>query len=264
MSKNNKITIINSSNIHIKNSAVDDSTTSYRCNGGGLNVVIVDDDKNSGESLKDVIKYRGHNVTLIDEGMKFINRISNNSEKIDIIFMDYHTNEIDVCEVNFSDSISDKNIQRSHNKSKTDNRIIRLDGDYDSDNTSNSDSLSMDINSDIESINSDVDEVTGTYVTRLARSCFDLNVPIFGYTGDNSTEAIADFKASKFKGVFVKPVSISLINNFFEIMENEYAMNNNSLKEFSQSTILKIKKLSMKNKNLIFFKESTKAEKNKK
>ena len=103
MSKNNKITIINSSNIYIKNSAVDDSTTSYRCNGGGLNVVIVDDDKNSGESLKDVIKYRGHNVTLIDEGMKFINRISNNSEKIDIIFMDYHTNEIDVCEVNFSE-----------------------------------------------------------------------------------------------------------------------------------------------------------------
>jgi hypothetical protein len=61
----------------------------------------------------------------------------------------------------------------------------------------------------------------------------------------------------------VKPVSASLINNFFDIIESEYSIGG-KLGDFSQSTILKIKKLSMKNKNLIFFKESEKGEKKKK
>lgn len=58
-----------------------------------LNILIVDDDENSRESLKDIISGRGHNVTTLDEGMKCVNRCSENT--FDIIFMDYHINELE-------------------------------------------------------------------------------------------------------------------------------------------------------------------------
>jgi len=57
------------------------------------NILIVDDDEDSRQSLADLIKARGHNVTTIDEGMKCVNRCSEN--KFDIIFMDYHINDLD-------------------------------------------------------------------------------------------------------------------------------------------------------------------------
>lgn len=58
-----------------------------------LKVLIVDDDENSRESLKDIISSRGHSVTALDEGMKCVNRCSEFT--FDIIFMDYHINELE-------------------------------------------------------------------------------------------------------------------------------------------------------------------------
>ena len=55
-----------------------------------LNILIVDDEQNSRDSLRDLIKMRGHNVTTIDDGLKCVNRCGKN--KYDIIFMDYHIN----------------------------------------------------------------------------------------------------------------------------------------------------------------------------
>lgn len=57
-----------------------------------LKILIVDDDDDARESLKDMIVSRGHDVTTLDEGMKCVNRCSNNT--YDIIFMDYHINDL--------------------------------------------------------------------------------------------------------------------------------------------------------------------------
>jgi CheY-like chemotaxis protein len=144
-----------------------------------LNILIVDDDINSGESLRDLIKIRGHDVVLIDEGMKCINRCYENT--FDIIFMDYH-------------------------------------------------------------INDPVDNMNGNEITKLIRECFDINTSIYAYTGDNSNKALEEFKNNKLNGVFIKPVSPMLINEFFEIIELKY-------------NISKLSKLARKNKSFIVFKK---------
>lgn len=74
-------------------SQVSDPDQRYKESGKKLNILIVDDDENSRDSLRDMIKMRGHNVTTLDEGMKCVNRCSQN--KYDIIFMDYHIDDID-------------------------------------------------------------------------------------------------------------------------------------------------------------------------
>lgn len=68
-----------------------------------LKLLIVDDDDNARESLNDILKARGHEVTSLDEGMKCVNRCSKNN--FDIIFMDYHINDIDneIGELNGTD-----------------------------------------------------------------------------------------------------------------------------------------------------------------
>lgn len=150
-----------------------------------FNVLIVDDDISSGESLRDLISCRDHTVTYIDEGMKFINRLS--EETFDIIFMDYHTDEIDP-----------------------------------SDPT-----------------------INGAYFTKLARECYNFDAPVYAYTGDNSFEAIQDFKDNKFKGVFVKPVDYALINSFFECIETT----GDTLNTLNKS----LSRLAMKHRNFIYF-----------
>ena len=86
-------------------SNVSDPGQQYKDNIKKLNILIVDDDKNSRESLRDMIKMRGHNVTTLDEGMKCVNRCSEN--KFDIIFMDYHIDDMDgeIGELNGTDVI---------------------------------------------------------------------------------------------------------------------------------------------------------------
>jgi CheY-like chemotaxis protein len=220
----NKIRIVNSYNINKK---VSDSASTFNDFISGIKVLIVDDDKNSGESLRDIIKYRGHDVTLLDEGMKFVNRM--NEEKFDIIFMDYHTNDFPE-----SDKLNEYNKYSNSNDSDKSNKIQ--------------------------------ENITGTYVTKLARECYNFETPVYAYTGDNSTEVIEDFKNSNFKGIFVKPVDSSLINTFFEIIEKDIIIEDNekdeemhnSLITLSTDTNTKLRKLSIKNKNFIFFRKKEK------
>jgi DNA-binding NtrC family response regulator len=56
-----------------------------------FNILIVDDDNNSGSALQQIIIKRGHNVTLLNESMKFVNRCYDNT--FDIVFVDYHIDE---------------------------------------------------------------------------------------------------------------------------------------------------------------------------
>ena len=260
MNKNNRMTLIKSNS---RSMNTDDSIASYKNRIGCLKVLIVDDDKNSGESLRDIIKYRGHDVTLLDEGMKFVNRIggSDTSDTFDIIFMDYHTNEIEhdiehdeagsVSSNSSSSSSSAKSAKSA--KSARPNRKICL-AESESDTESDTDgSITVGHRS---SEHAESDEITGTYITRLAHDCFDIQIPMFGYTGDSSNSALQDFKDSKFKGVFIKPVSASLINSFFEIIEAEKRNQvSDKSNKFSRSTTMALRKLSMKNKNIVIFRD---------
>jgi CheY-like chemotaxis protein len=121
-----------------------------------LKILIVDDDDSSRDSLKDMIMMRGHDVTTLDEGMKCVNRCSEN--KFDIIFMDYHIGDLD-------------------------------------------------------------GELNGTDIIKMIKEYFDVDSTIYAYTGDNTNMAINNCKNSMMKGVFIKPVEPSLINEFFDIVE---------------------------------------------
>jgi CheY-like chemotaxis protein len=58
-----------------------------------LNILVVDDDNTSLELFKDILEFRGHNVTAVDEGVRCISSLQNNY--YDIIFLDYHIGDID-------------------------------------------------------------------------------------------------------------------------------------------------------------------------
>lgn len=79
---------------------ISDPNQRYKDNVKKLNFLIVDDDQTARESLRDMLKTRGHNVTTLDEGMKCVNRCS--ECKYDIIFMDYHMDDLgsDLGEIN--------------------------------------------------------------------------------------------------------------------------------------------------------------------
>jgi CheY-like chemotaxis protein len=62
-----------------------------------LNILIVDDDRNSSELFKEYLTIRGHNVYTLDEGVKCISSCMKN--KYDIIFLDYHIGDIDGVEL---------------------------------------------------------------------------------------------------------------------------------------------------------------------
>jgi CheY-like chemotaxis protein len=80
-----------------------DPNQKYRENIRKLKLLIVDDDDGARESLISIIKTRGHDITALDEGMKCVNRCSENI--FDVIFMDYHINDIDqeIGELNGTD-----------------------------------------------------------------------------------------------------------------------------------------------------------------
>ena len=153
----------------------------YRDSEKKLNILIVDDDENSRESLRYILSSKGHNITTLDEGMKCVSRCSN--IKFDLIFMDYHINDLDGT-------------------------------------------------------------ITGTDITKMVKECFEIDTPIYAYTGDNSRDAINDFKRNNMKGAFIKPVNPSLIYNFLQINEEEE--NNN----------IYLPRLARKNKNFMYFGKS--------
>jgi len=161
--------------------AKSDPEQRYNESGKQLKILIVDDDENSRESLKEMIKTRGHTITTLDEGMKCVNRCYDNS--FDIIFMDYHINDID----------------------------------------------------------GDIGELSGTDVIRMVRECFNINSVIYAYTGDNTSNAINEFKEHNMKGAFIKPVEPSLINEFLRIAEKNIDDTN------------QLSRLAIKRKNFMYF-----------
>lgn len=56
-------------------------------------ILIVDDDNNMAQMFSEILKYRGHNVTIVNEGALCINKCHN--DFYDIIFMDFHLEDLD-------------------------------------------------------------------------------------------------------------------------------------------------------------------------
>ena len=166
----------------------EDSDSKYKNDNKQLKILIVDDDENSRDSLKDMIRIRGHNVIILDEGMKCINRCYENS--FDLIFMDYHINDLD-------------------------------------------------------------GEVNGTDISKMIKECLNIDTPIYAYTGDNSTNAMKDFKTKNMKGVLIKPVEPGLICEFMKIIEGDL------------DDKIKLYKLGLKNKNFIYFNDGKNNKNNK-
>lgn len=162
-----------------------DPEQKYKETNKKLKLLIVDDDDNARESLEVILKTRGHDVVALDEGMKCVNRCFDN--KFDIIFMDYHINDID----------------------------------------------------------NEIGELDGTDVTRMVRECFDVDSLIYAYTGDNTTYAINQFKENNMKGAFIKPVDPILIIEFLKIVE------------INKDDQAKLGRLSLKNKNFLYFDKKT-------
>lgn len=242
--------------LNVPNTNNDDSASTCKDSQTKLRILIVDDDKNSGESLRDLVSYRGHNVTLLDEGMKFVNRM--NEEQFDLIFMDYHTNDLhdlDLDLVSDEEDVSpkaDRTINMMGYSESSDDESDSEEDEGDEGGEGSKVGHNGEDNTDgIHRTGNYKDEITGTYVANLARECYGMDIPIFAYTGDNSTEAIDDFKASDFKGVFVKPVNPALINDFFDIIEKEA-----DIKVISSGGNSKLRRLGIRSKNFIFFKKA--------
>jgi len=61
------------------------------------NILIVDDDNETAQNFKLILSFRGHNVYVVNDGLKCITQCK---EKIfDIIFLDYHMEELDGAQV---------------------------------------------------------------------------------------------------------------------------------------------------------------------
>ena len=58
-----------------------------------LNILIVDNDKDTTTLFKDILERRGHKVQIVNEGIRTISCVKNNI--YDIIFLDYNIEDID-------------------------------------------------------------------------------------------------------------------------------------------------------------------------
>lgn len=94
----------------------------------------------------------------------------------------------------------------------------------------------------MDELGDDLGEIDGATVIQIVRECFDIDCSVYAYTGDNSSDAINQFKKNNMKGVFVKPVEPSLITEFLRIIEKNI------------NDDVQLSKLAMKKKNFMFFK----------
>jgi CheY-like chemotaxis protein len=73
------------------------SIESLRNKKKNFKILIVDDEIDSSMLFKEILELRGHEVTLINEGIQCINKCKDN--EYDIIFLDYHIPGINGVEI---------------------------------------------------------------------------------------------------------------------------------------------------------------------
>lgn len=64
-----------------------------------FNILIVDDDIDVADSLKDLLELRGHKVTVVDDGLRCITHCKDRNKHYDIVFIDYHMEGLDGAQV---------------------------------------------------------------------------------------------------------------------------------------------------------------------
>jgi len=73
------------------------TTNNYKSKGQiisqSFKILIVDDDNDIAESFAEILKNRGHNITVANEGISCLGKCQNCH--YDIIFMDFHMNNVD-------------------------------------------------------------------------------------------------------------------------------------------------------------------------
>ena len=90
-----------------------------------LNILIVDDDLKAGECFKTILELRNHNVTILNEGIRCISKCLTNH--YDIIFMDYHIDDINGDEITeiIKNDYSNKSQIFAYTGDKSDSAIIK-------------------------------------------------------------------------------------------------------------------------------------------
>lgn len=115
-------------------------------------ILIVDDDEITAEIFGDILKQRGHNITIATESATCINKCQN--YQYDIIFMDFH-----------------------------------------------------------------MDCINGVDMTDLLKNSCHTTSIIFAVTGDDSRDALEQFKNIGMDGALIKPLDIDLINKLMNSLE---------------------------------------------
>jgi len=64
-----------------------------------LSILIVDDDLDIADNLRKLLELRGHNVVVVDDGMRCITHCKDKERHYDIVFMDYHMDGLDGAQV---------------------------------------------------------------------------------------------------------------------------------------------------------------------
>lgn len=64
-----------------------------------FSILIVDDDVDIAENLKILLQMRGHNIIVVDDGVRCIGHCKDRSKHYDIIFLDYHMEGLDGAQV---------------------------------------------------------------------------------------------------------------------------------------------------------------------
>ena len=96
----------------------------------------------------------------------------------------------------------------------------------------------------INDIDGEIGDLSGIDVTLMVREFFNNNSIVYAYTGDNTADAINDFKGNNMKGAFIKPVDPMLIDEFLQIVEK-------NIDDCAQ-----LRKLAIKKKNFMYFSKS--------
>ena len=64
-----------------------------------FSILIVDDDTDIADNLKNILELRGHIVTIVDDGLRCITHCKDKKKHYDIVFMDYHMDGLDGAQV---------------------------------------------------------------------------------------------------------------------------------------------------------------------
>lgn len=135
-----------------------------------FNILIVDDDETIGETFGEILRQRGHSVSVATEGVSCINKCQN--YQYDIIFMDFH-----------------------------------------------------------------MDNLNGVDATDMLKNVCHTTSSIFALTGDDSKQAIEQFKQIGMNGALIKPLDIDVINKFMNSIESRSSIDTRVIKMTTNSSI---------------------------